>query len=163
MNKILLTPITILVFFSAFSQSAQDKFALHIKKKLGENCIIKDENGSHITFESAADQTLSAYFLGKKAKYDPLKVIEGDTLEVILRLVDPASIKSTVSEIDFSNKNLGFYSEAKQKIEAKDFKKIIRSNPNLDAAAYNANDGIIKDYYIVTKPKPEAIKMMPRN
>lgn len=81
-------------------------------------------------------------------------------LEVTIRLVDPSSIKPTIDEVDFSNMSLGFYDELKKKIQADEFKRIVSSNPNLGAAAYNANDGIVKDYYIIPKPKPGAVQVV---
>jgi peroxiredoxin len=160
MKKYILTLFAISLISASFSQTPQEAMAALIRKKLGEDCIIKDTSGKQITFENAADQVRSSSAQGKRVKYDPFKVVEGKMLEVTIRFVDPSSIKPTIDEIDFSNISLGFYDELKKKIQADEFKKIVSANPNLVAAAFNANDGIVKDYYIIPKPKPGAVQVV---
>ncbi len=159
MKKYVFTLLACLLVIHGYSQSPQEAVVKMIRSRLGEQCIIKDTNGSQVTFEFAAEQTIGASMLGKRIKYDPLKVIEGVNHEVTMRMSDPASIKPTIEEIDFSNVSLGFYSESKQKISAADFKTTIQSNPGLIATAYNASNGVVSDYYIITKPKPASVQI----
>jgi thiol-disulfide isomerase/thioredoxin len=159
MKKHSLTLVACLLTLCGYSQTPQEVVAKMIRSKLGENCVIKDTNGKQVTFEFAAEQTIGASMLGKRIKYDPLKVIEGVSHEVMMRMLDPSATKPTIEEIDFPNTGLGFYNEAKQKISASDFKSTVQSNAGLIAAAYNANNGIVSDYYIIPKPKPASVQI----
>ncbi len=159
MKKFIFTFLACLLVLCVHSQAPQEAVAKMIRSKLGENCLIKDTNGKQVTFEFAAEQTIGASMLGKRIKYDPIKVIEGISHEVTMRMVDPTSIKPTIEEIDFSNTGLGYYNEAKQKISASDFKATVQSNPVLIATAYNANNGVVSDYYIIAKPKPASVQI----
>jgi thiol-disulfide isomerase/thioredoxin len=163
MKKYVFTLVASLLMVCGYSQTPQEAVAKMIRSKLGENCIIKDTNGKQVTFEFAAEQTIGASMLGERIKYDPIKVIEGVNHEVMMRMIEVSAIKPTIEEIDFSNAGLGFYNEAKQKISVSDFKSIVQSNAGLIAAAYNANNGIVSDYYIIPKPKPASVQISSNN
>jgi peroxiredoxin len=161
MKKYILTLVSVFLFYSYVSaQSATEQLAALIRKKLGEHCVIKDTQGNPVTFEQAADQIIVSSLSGKRVKYDPVKVVEGSSKEVIIRFVDPASIKPLLDEINFSNTALGFYGQDKQKIGRDEFKNILLSNKELEAAVFQANEGKVTDFYMIPKSKPQAVQLV---
>ncbi len=146
--------------FAAFSQTPQEAVAQMIRTKLGEQCLIQNEEGKQITFIEAADKTIGASVMGKRVKYEPIRVIEGISYEVRMKLVDPTVIKPLLDEIDFANERLGFYNQTKQKISKEEFKSTIQANSALVAAVFNATNGLATDYYIITKPKPASVQVV---
>jgi peroxiredoxin len=161
MKKYILTLVSVSLFYASLSaQSATDALAALIRKKLGEHCMIKDTQGNPVTFEQAADQIISNSLSGKRVRYEPVKVVEGSSKEVIIRFIDPASVKPMIDEIDFSNTTLGFYGQDKQKIGRDEFKNTLLSNQELEAAVFQANEGNVTGYYMIPKSKPQAVQLV---
>lgn len=149
--------------FTTIAQTKQESMAKIIRNQLGENCIVKDENGKQLSFEEAAEIVLSVGPQGKRVKYDPFKVVNGQKQIVILKVIEAAAMKPLIDEIDFSKKELIFYDASMQKISGEEFKNILRANTALMASVYNAENGIKNEFQIITRPQPQAISTTTQN
>lgn len=157
MKKIILLNVILFSSLIVRAQSAKEQLSAMLLKKYGKDCIINGENGTPISFDALADRIIQASGEGKRVKYNSIRVTEGVIHELTMQIVDPASVKPLLEEIDFSNSSIGFYNESRQRISADDFRKILADNRNLMPAVYNAANSVIKDYYIVAKPVPLAV------
>lgn len=159
-TKLLFAWAILFTFYATHAQAPQEAVAQMIRTKLGDQCIIRNEEGKQISFNQAAQLTLGASALSKRVKYEPIKVVEGISHEVRIKLVEPSAMKPLLDEIDFTNTQLGFYSQSKEKITGDEFKSTLQASPNLSAAAYQASNGVITDFFIISKPKPASVQMV---
>jgi thiol-disulfide isomerase/thioredoxin len=148
-----------LLFLQTSAQSANESVIKLIRQRLGDKCLIRDENGELISFEFAAEQTIGASMIGKRIKYDPLKVVAGVNYEVTMSMVEASSVKPTFESINFQDKALKFYNQKEVEISPDEFKLLLKGNSAQIAAAYHAINGVVSAYSIIDKPKPMAIQL----